>query len=205
MPEDDLSKGAAGSGEGNDNDGQQKDGNGEPVIFTDEQKKHVQTLIQTRLKGANKKIVDLEARLGAMEGAMTAPKTKDAPAAKKGGEGNEALTSLQNEIANLKAESAAAKAEAENAKINSLKLKMAKGKFPAWFDPTWLPGKTEEEIQASIDDKLEEMKAEAEGETVQRKKRGFGGPVPKGKGVTQTPNEYMNNLFLSKIGRGPAR
>ena len=199
MPEDDLSKGAAGSGASKDDDeGDGQNDVGASKTFTEE---HVQDLIKKRVAGLNKKNAALEARLADLEGRT--PHKKDEPAKK--GEGDEALTSLQREIATLKAENARVSAEKEAAKIDSLKVKMAKGKFPAWFDPTWLPGKTEDEIQVSIDEKLAEMKAEAEGETVQRKRQGFGGPVPKGKGVKQTGDEYMNDLFLSKIGRGPAR
>lgn len=171
-----------------DEKSEQSDDSASKKVYTDEQ---VQDLIKKRVRGLSKKVAELEDLI---------PK-KEIPAKKD----DDPLTALKTEIATLKAENAQAKADKDAAILDKLKIKLAKGKFPGWFDPTLLRGNNEEEIEAAIDDMQRQMVEEAKNQDETRKKQSFGGPVPKKPGAKPTGDEVMNDILLNRMGRSRIR
>lgn len=200
MATDDKSGAAGAQQQGqqqNDSDQQQADL--AEKFYTKEQ---VEEIVGKRVTKLAKTNTDLTARLEALEKSQK-PKDGDKDPVKE----------LQAEVKRLKAENAQTKAEKEKAELDRLKIRMAKkANLPAWFDPTLLPGKDAEEVEAALDEILEQM-AEAEGEAAEREqadktkrmKRSFGNKTPRDKGTQITGDEFMNRMMLQKIGRQTPR
>jgi soluble cytochrome b562 len=166
-------------------DGDETENIDKPKTFTGQQ---VEKMIKDRLRGMSGQIAELQAQI---------PKPK-APA-KKVDEGE--LGDLRAEVDSLRKDRDAAKADAEAAKLDRLKSRLAKGKLPSWFDPSMLPGKDEDEINDAIESIVDEMKAEEDGIAETKKKKGFGGKLPKTPPAKRTGDEVMNDLLLARVGR----
>ena len=87
-----------------------------------------------------------------------------------------------------------------------------KAGLPGWFDPSLLPGDDEEQIEAAIENIVEQMaeadEANAEqqkADTAKRMKRGFGSKTPKGKDQPLSGDAFMDQLMLKAIGRSTPR
>lgn len=186
-----LAAKAAGAGKNGNGEGEGEGAGGtSEKTFTNAE---VEKLVKNRVHKLTSRIEEFEKLLP--------PKT---PPAKKS-DGTDPIADLKAEIAELKADRDSAKADAAAAKLDKLKIKMAKGKLPVWFDPTLLRGKDEEEIGASIEAILADKKAEEDGIVSAAKKKGFGGPTPKGGGKQPTGDEIMNARLLARVGRSSER
>lgn len=157
-------------------------------------KDEVESLISRRVNKLAGRISELDKQLAK---ASSPAKKKDADP--------DALAELRAEIADLKTDRDNAKAEAESAKLDRLKIKLAKGKLPSWLDPTLLRGKEEDEINDEIDDIVAQIKAEAEGAADVARRKGFGGSTPRTPPAKRTGDDIMNEMFLARSGRRPER
>jgi len=207
MPNDDDKKsGAAGQqqqrdGQGGDNG--QNDGSASEKFYTDDQ---VQKIVTKRVGKLAKENEDLRTRLEALEKGST-KKTDD------GDKDKDPIAKLNRKIEELEKKSADADARAAKAELDKLKLRMAKKYgLPGWLDPAMLPGNDEDEVEAAIENILEQMAEEEEAktegqrqETDKRMKRSFGKKVPKGKEQPLSGDAYMDRLMLRAIGRSVPR
>jgi septum formation inhibitor MinC len=197
MTEDNSNKAAdkqqQGNDEGKNDDGQV--GDGTPKMIPEDV---VQKIVQKRVAGLSQKNKELEAQIAEL--AAKIPKED-----KKAKKDDSELISLKDEIAALKAENAQTKTEREAARLDTMKIKLAKGKFPGWFDPTMLHGTNEDEIEAAIENMQTQMAAEAKSEDEKRKHQSFGGPTPKRTGQKQTGDDIMNDMLLARMGRTRSR
>lgn len=206
MPNDDDKSGAAGQqqqqdGQGGDNG--QNDGSASEKFYTDDQ---VQKIVSKRVRTLAKTNEDLLARIDALEKG-TAKKSDE------GDKDKDPIAKLNRKIEELEKKSADADARAAKAELDKLKLRMAKKYgLPGWLDPAMLPGNDEDEVEAAIENILEQMAEEEEAktegqrrETDKRMKRSFGEKVPKGKEQPLSGDAYMDRLMLRAIGRSVPR